>query len=119
LNLCIVGVGFTPGDFINVTFTNAPGGFSGRSGVVDANGQWAYFDDVPYDTSCDVSQTDGVATFSVTEADPNEPIEYPTESYPSSYFCSPPGAGQPDVGPGASPSNCMAPDGTSGLFFGD
>lgn len=37
LEFCIIGTGFIPGDFVNVGFAGAPGGFGGRSGVVDGN----------------------------------------------------------------------------------
>lgn len=116
LEICIYAIGFTPGDFVHVVFSGAPGGFGGRDGVVDANGQWAYFDEVPYDTACSSTEASGSVT--VTEVDPNQPVQYPTAVVPASYFCSQ-GAGQPNIGPGApGPTQCLAPDGTSGLFFG-
>jgi hypothetical protein len=117
LQLCITAAGFIPGDFVHVVFSGAPGGFGGRDGVVDANGQWAYFDEVPYDTSC--SSQDVLGSVTIAESDPDAPVQYATEIVPASYFCSPPGAGQPDIGPGARvPAACVAQDGTSGIFFG-
>jgi hypothetical protein len=121
LYLCVVGTGFGPGEFVSVAFPGAPapsGAPLAKTGVVDGNGQWAYFDAVPYNTACTAAEESG--TFSVTESDPDQPsVQFPVQNFPASYFCSPPGAGQATVGPGASLTDCNAPDGASGLFFGD
>lgn len=120
--ICIVGTGFRAGDNIHVGAFGSVGGLgTARDGVVDSQGEFAYFDVVYAPTSCTVDEYNGTITVGVTDISgvPNLPT-YPPISAPEDYYCPPiVGMPLPDYGGGTGPTLCNAPDGTGGLFFGD
>ncbi len=113
MEFCIVGVGFDPGATVTVTFSETPVSVPSKTGVVDSNGEWAYWDLVPFDTTCTAQQTSG--QFTLMEQSSNQPTPL-SQSLPAIYFC---GIGPPSYGPPFMGNECTAPDGTGGTLFGE
>lgn len=125
--ICVVGTGFIPGDNIHVSafgsgnpMNTLPLG-TARDGVVDSQGEFAYFDIVYYPATCLQSEDQGTITVGVSDiSGAGNPPTYPTISAPEFYYCAPPLQSSPqNYGGGTGPTQCNAPDGTSGFFFGD